>query len=51
MKRLTSGAEVAVSGCRILSIGCNEPLYTCPDDQGFSVVAASVKDLFMQGQS
>ena len=36
---------------RILSIGCTEPLYTCPDDVGLLGVAASVKDLFMQGQS
>lgn len=36
---------------RILSIGCTEPLYTCPDDAGLLGIAASVKDLFMQGQS
>lgn len=36
---------------RILSIGCTEPLYTCPDDAGVLGIAASVKDLFMQGQS
>jgi hypothetical protein len=36
---------------RILSIGCTEPLYTCPDDAGILGIAASVKDIFMQGQS
>ena len=36
---------------RIVSIGCTEPLYVCPDDAGMLGIAASVKDLFMQGQS
>jgi patatin-like phospholipase/acyl hydrolase len=36
---------------RILSIGCTEPLYTCPEDVGILGIAASVKDLLMQGQS